>query len=201
MATRESLAIRSRKDPVNEREEILDPGCGTERWWALASIYPIAAIESVLYPLLTLEAPERWERLQRENIEDWILTAIDHLPEQKKQLFAADCAERVLHLYERECPGDTRVREVIEARRRYALGLTSKEDWVRALWGAESALDAASNVSYDVAHAASISAGAAFWAVEAIRTTMPSYAAFIFAKQTEHVWQFKRALQYLHGKA
>ena len=39
-----------------------------------------------------------------------------------KRLFAADCAERVLHIYERYYPGDSRVRDVIEISRKVARG-------------------------------------------------------------------------------
>ncbi len=39
------------------------PNCPTDLWWELAVDYPIEAQASLLYPLLTLESPERWEKL------------------------------------------------------------------------------------------------------------------------------------------
>jgi len=60
------------------------------------------------------------------------------------RLFAADCAERVLPLCERERPGDVRPRQAIEVARRFALGVASAEEraaaWAAAraaAWAAE----------------------------------------------------------------
>lgn len=56
----------------------------------------------------------------------WAFWAVQ--PEQRKlsqrvaRLFATDCLERVLHLYERECPNDARPRKAIEAMREFARG-------------------------------------------------------------------------------
>ena len=172
---------------MTEIEEILDPECNSERWWKLAKDYPLDAMASALYFLLTLESPERWEQLQKENIGDWVKLAVERLPFRERELFAADCAERVLHLYERECPGDTRVREVIEARRRYALGLISQEEW-----------EAAREVT--VAAARSTYAYVAYAAAAAARSA-DAAAAYASARYAERVWQWGRAQQYLRGEA
>ncbi len=101
------------------------------------------------------------------------------------RLFACDCAERVLPLFERERPGDTRPREAIALARRFAKGEASQEDlaaagaaawdaaWAAAgaaaraaAWGA--AWDAAGAAAWDAAWAAAWgaawgAAGAAAW--------------------------------------
>jgi hypothetical protein len=55
-------------------------------------------------------------------------------------LFAADCAEHVLHLYERDYPDDKRPRAAIEATRAYARGEIAVAAWAAArdaAWAAE----------------------------------------------------------------
>ena len=56
------------------------------------------------------------------------------------RLFACDCAERVLPIYEKEYPDDKRPREAIEAARRYAEGKATKKELAAAsdaAWAAE----------------------------------------------------------------
>lgn len=48
--------------------------------------------------------------------------------ETTQRLFAADCAERVLHLYEAKYPSDNRPRRAIEVARLYALGKATAEE-------------------------------------------------------------------------
>lgn len=55
------------------------------------------------------------------------------------RLFAADCAEHVLHLYEEEYPDDPRPRRAIKVARQYALGLASDEELRLARDAAEAA--------------------------------------------------------------
>jgi hypothetical protein len=52
----------------------------------------------------------------------WSLRATEQNCETIKRLFAADCAESVLHIYEDQYPGDDRPRLAIEAARRFAVG-------------------------------------------------------------------------------
>ena len=67
-----------------------------------------------------------------------LLAAVDVSKELR--LFAADCAEHVIHLFEREYPNDDRPRKAIEAARAYAEGEIDKA----AAWAAgDAALDAA----------------------------------------------------------
>jgi len=59
------------------------------------------------------------------------------------RMFACECAERVLYLYEREYPGDDRPREAIRVARDHARGLTTVGELRSALVLATSAAEAA----------------------------------------------------------
>ena len=117
----------------------------------------------------------------------WGLRAV--LPEQEKdrdrlaRLFACDCAESVLHLWEAKYPYDKRPREAIAVSRRFALGQATQEELSAArdaardaAWDAWAAAGAAGEVAWDAAldaawaaarAAARDAARAAAWAAEA----------------------------------
>ena len=95
------------------------------------------------------------------------------------QLFAADCAEHVLHLFEKNCPGDDRPRKAIEAARVFARGKMPQEVLAAARTAAEAAgaaawaawaaaraaaRDAARAAARDAARTAARAAGDAAWA-------------------------------------
>ena len=80
------------------------------------------------------------------------------------RLFAADCAEHVLGIYERVCPKDDRPRKAIQAARDFANGLIDRN-----------AAHAAANAAYSAAEAARSAAEAAYSAAEAAYAA--SYAA------------------------
>ena len=104
------------------------------------------------------------------------------------RLFARDCAERVLHLYEREKPDDSRVRNCIEVARQYADGKATLDDL-------NAARDAAWAAAWDAAGAAArAAAGAAAWAAA-------GDAAGDAAGAAERKWQTTRHMQYLRGEA
>jgi len=107
------------------KEAVAHPNCAADLWWLLARDFPIEAIQSVLFPLLTLESPERWEALYQENCGNWFDNALERLTPAQRQLFVADCAERVLPLFESYYPGDTSARESIRLHRMAARG-----EWV-----------------------------------------------------------------------
>ena len=94
------------------------------------------------------------------------------------RLFAADCAEHVIHLFQQQRPADTRPRHAIETARRYACGLATD---------AEQA--AARAAAWDAARAA---ARAAAW--DAARD-----AAWDAARDAETVWQRNRLSAYWAG--
>ena len=79
--------------------------------------------------------------------------------ERELRLFAADCAERVLHVFERERPNDDRPRKAIQAARDFAngkIGAAARDAaWAAARAAArDAARDAAWAAAWDAARAA-----------------------------------------------
>ncbi len=101
--------------------------------------------------------------LQSNGIKDavWALRAVAG-KDKEIRLFAADCAESVLHIYENKYPNDDRPRKAIQAARDYANGVIGKDEL-------DAALDAARAAAWDAAWAAAWDAAldaalAAAWA-------------------------------------
>jgi len=86
-----------------------------------------------------------------------------------QRLFAADCAEQVLHLFEDRQPGDDRPRETIRTARLFALGEASN-----------AALFAASSATLSTASSATLSA--AWYAIWSTARSAASAAAWCAAK-------------------
>ena len=108
---------------------------------------------------------ELWDKLERP---DWMLWLADKkglkLDEKGLRLFACECAEEVLLIYEREYPKDSRPRKAIETARRYANGEATLEELDAAkdaAWAA--ARDAARAAAWDAARDAARAAEAAAW--------------------------------------
>ena len=109
-----------------------------------------------------------------------LLRRVETWNERTQRLFAADCAEAVVHL----CGDDPRPREAIAAARRFARGEATKEelDAVRAAawdaaWTAWSAARPAARaaawaVARDAVRAAAWDARAAVWAAGAAQTAI-----------------------------
>ena len=96
--------------------------------------------------------------------------------------FACDCAERVLHIFEKEFPKDTRVRDCIKTSRDFADGSvdSSALSAESAAWSALSAAWSAESAAWS-AESAARSAASAAWSAE-------------------KKWQLKRLLDYATGK-
>jgi hypothetical protein len=106
--------------------------------------------------------------------------------DRRARLFACDCAERVLPLYEREHPGDDRPRSAIKCARRFATG-EARAAARAAAWAAARA--AAWAAAWAAASAAArAAASAAAWA-----------AASAAARDAEIDWQRRRVLAYQLG--
>ena len=71
--------------------------------------------------------------------------------EKLLRLFACDCAESVLHLFEEQYPDDKRPRNALKVARDFANGLASRSDLAAAL---DAARDAAGVAALDAARAA-----------------------------------------------
>ena len=112
-------------------EQLAHPNCPTEMWWALAKSYPVEAMDSPLYPLLTLETPERWLAMQEKHGESWMTTYLRHLSPAQQQWMAAACIEHVLPWFV-GAPGHDiyrQMRTAMERRRAFARGELSEEEW------------------------------------------------------------------------
>ena len=72
------------------------------------------------------------------------------LDDRQRRLFACDCAERVLPIWEKKYPGDKRPRQTIEVARRFARGEATNEE-LSAAWDAAraAARDAARDAAWD----------------------------------------------------
>ena len=106
------------------------------------------------------------------------------------RLYAADCAERVVSLYEKDYPTDTRPRKAIQAARDFANGKITAEE-----------LNAAANAAYAAAYAATAAAASAAYAAYA--AACAAYAAYAAdaaasaAAVAERKWQVERLRYYL----
>jgi hypothetical protein len=97
--------------------------------------------------------------IQSNGIRDavWALCAVEG-KDKEIRLFAADCAESVLHIYEKQYPNDDRPRKAIQAARDYANGVigthelaAARDDAWAAAWAAAraAAWDAARAAAWD----------------------------------------------------
>ena len=106
-----------------------------------------------------------------------LIRKVDTWNDKTLRLFAADCAEHVLGLYESKYPNDTRPRNAIQAARDFANGRISLDE-----------LNAAAYAAYANAAAAY----AAYAAAAAANTANAAYA--------EREWQLERLTHYLEVK-
>jgi hypothetical protein len=129
--------------------------------------------------------------------------------ERRARLFAADCAARVLPLYELDYPDD-RPRLAIEAARKYARGeidnaaRNAAEDaaWAAARNAAEDAAWAAAGAPVAAAKAAALTvawyAASAAWTVAWYAAENSARAAaWDAARAAERDWQTRRLIRYL----
>ena len=76
---------------------------------------------------------------------------------------AADCAEHVLHIFERDYPNDKRPREAIEAARAFARGEIDAAAWAAAWSAADAAASVAARAAASVAARAAAEAAEIKW--------------------------------------
>src|SRR5690606_19898730 len=94
-----------------------------------------------------------------------LVRRVDAWNDRTARLFASDCAERVLPVFEIGCPGDMRPRRAIEVARAFADGQATGED-LAAAWDAarDAAWDPAGDPAWDAVWAAAWAAArAAAW--------------------------------------
>jgi hypothetical protein len=115
-------------------------------------------------------------------------------------LWAADCAEHVLDLFERARPGDDRVRRAIELGREWTRGAVSMMDSRNGAFAANAAAREVTGADREAAHAAGQSAavphvaahelGAAAYAIRAVRAA--AGGGGMEAGRLERDWQRDR---------
>ena len=140
----------------------------------------------------------------------WALVRL--MDERTQRIFACDCAERTLAVYEREYPDDSRPRDTIAVARRYADGDATVEE-LAAAWDAAwdaarnaawaAAWAAARNAAWDAAwdaarNAAWAAARAAAWAAARAAARNAAWdAARNAAWAAEQTWQLQHAVELL----
>jgi hypothetical protein len=139
----------------------------------------------------------------------WALSAIRDT--RTPRLWACDCAERVLPIFESDRPGDLRPRDAIRASRRYARGEIGAAARDAAEVAAEvaawvAARAAAGAAAGDAARAAAGAAArdaaevAAWVAARAAGRAAAGDAARAAAGEAEQEWQIARLREYLRGE-
>ena len=100
--------------------------------------------------------------LESNGVDDtiWALRAVEG-KDKEIRLFAADCTELVLPIFEKQFPDDDRPRKAIQAARDYANGIISEKE-LAAAWAADAA--GAAEWAARAAWAAMDAAGATAWA-------------------------------------
>ena len=128
-----------------------------------------------------------------------LIRSVEEWNPKNLRLFAADCAERVIAIYEKEYPEDQRPRLAIQAAQKFAHGEITQEELNAAgdaAWDAawDAAGDAAGDAAWDAAGAAArTAAGAAAW-------DAAWDAAGDAAGAAEQEWQISRLKFYLKLK-
>jgi hypothetical protein len=126
-----------------------------------------------------------------------IVKVLDTWNERTARLFACDCAEQALPVFESQRPDDDRPRTAIEvARRLFARGEATADELAAAWMAADAAVAAARAAAGAAWDAAWDAAGAAAWmAADAARaaTRAAAWAA-------ERRWQTERLMAYLRGE-
>ena len=183
------------------------PNCPEKLWWDLAAKHPTEALDSPAGVVFLRASADKWTALEQESVARWINETADHLPEAVQHLFAADCAEHVLPLYEAVFPNDNRPREGIRVRRLLARGRATETMWTAARTAAKEAVIAdnqepTKNAAWDAARAAAgettaASALAAAWAAGwAATDAAGGDEARSAAWTVERLWQWRCLLQY-----
>jgi hypothetical protein len=110
-----------------------------------------------------------------------LIRRMDTWNEKTLRLFAADCAEHVLGIYEKQYPKDERPRKAIQAARDFANGLIDANAAKAAKAAAKAARYAAHDAAANAVYAAAYAANAAAYAANANAAAYAAYAAAAYA--------------------
>jgi len=117
--------------------------------------------------------------------------------------WACDCVERVLPIFEKQCPEDKRPRNAIEVTRAWLAGKATLEE-VKTAADAAYVTNAAyyvARASYAAANAAADATAADATAARAARAARAAInAAYGATCSAERTWQVSRMLEYVRGE-
>jgi len=137
-----------------------------------------------------------------------LIHKIGEMDERKWILFACDCAERAVHIYENKCPNENSMCLAIETARHYANGDALKEELSNALSSALSAVwpsawdrwtISRAVVWPDLRDARVIAVHISHFAID-VAGDAPSDVSWDAAVAAERKWQAERLLQYVRGE-
>ena len=115
------------------RTEASDPNTSPERLLTLAENYPTEVLENTALPLLSLEDANFTRLLHGVVASYWMKSAWSKLSTQARELFAADCIEHVIGVYESVYPKEPeQIEEIwnaIDSRRGFARGKSGRKEW------------------------------------------------------------------------
>ena len=121
----------------------------------------------------------------------WVCSAIaqdDKDVERRLRFWVCDCGIRVLPIYEKVFPGDSRPRQAIIAAKQFARNPSSTARAAGAAWAAEAAWAAGAAWAAEAARAA--------WAARAARAAKAAGAAWA-AEAAEEEWQLQRLVDWM----
>lgn len=121
----------------------------------------------------------------------WVLRRAKVLDEKNSRIFAADCADHVLPIYEEARPNDNRPRKAIQAAREFAEGKIAKDELKTAAFNASAAAMTAGAV-FRAAVAAAVAA-----APNLFPGTASAAVAAAPCSNRERQWQLTRLQGYL----
>lgn len=143
-----------------------------------------------------------------------LLRRVETWNERTQRLFACDCAERTLPVYEVQYPEEDWPRYAIEVARRYAWGTATRDELVaaarmatealsRVTWPSKAAVYALWTATQAAVPVTRMSAWAAFGALAnadaVLASSLAANTPVAFSMESESRWQTERLLWYLEG--
>ena len=124
---------------------------------------------------------EAWDKLQRPDWMLWLLNKQSITETQRKALvlWACDCAEDALTIFEEKYPDDKRPRECIEATRGFIAGTIGRDELLEKRRAASYSADAVA--AYSASYSAAYACAAAYAAAAAAAACAAACAADAFA--------------------
>jgi hypothetical protein len=128
-----------------------------------------------------------------------LLRKMETWNDKAAQLFAADCAEHVLPIYEKEYPDDDRPRKAVQATRDYANGKITSEE-LYAVVSVVMYASHAPHVAWCAARSAECVAESVKYAAEYASHAESEAYAVCALRYAERKWQTEKLMEYLEAK-